>query len=109
MPTYNKLVRDKIPQVIAATGKECRTRILNEAEYKEELNTKLKEELNEYLEAATSEQSLEELADVLEVIRALAVVHGASPEGLEALRVKKAEKRGGFQERVYLIDVDDEA
>lgn len=109
MPVYNKLVRDNIPQVIAATGKGCRTRILDEVEYKEELNTKLKEELNEYLEASTSEQSLEELADVLEVIRALSVVHGASPEELEAVRAKKAEKRGGFQERVYLIDVDDEA
>lgn len=50
---------------------------------------------------------MEELADMLEVIRALAVIHGATWEELEALREKKAEARGGFQERVYLIDVDD--
>lgn len=50
---------------------------------------------------------LEELADMLEVIRALAAVHGSSWEQLEVLRAKKVEFRGGFQERVYLIDVED--
>lgn len=109
MPTYNKLVRDKIPQVIEATGKGYRTRILEETEYKVELNTKLQEELTEYLSAVKSEDSLEELVDLLEVIGALAAVYGSSPEQLEALRQKKADKRGGFQERVYLIDVDDDA
>lgn len=109
MPVYNKLVRDLIPQVIEATGKEFRTRILDEEEYKEELIIKLKEESGEYFAAESSKESLEELADMLEVIRALAVVHGATWEELEALREKKAEARGGFQERVYLIDVDDNA
>ncbi|MHA2854216.1 nucleoside triphosphate pyrophosphohydrolase [Paenibacillus lautus] len=109
MPVYNKLVRDLIPQVIEATGKEFRTRILNEEEYKKELIIKLKEESEEYFVAESSKESLEELADMLEVIRALAVVHGATWEELEALREKKAEARGGFQDRVYLIDVDDNA
>lgn len=107
MPTYNKLVRDKIPQVIAAKGKNCRTRILDEIQYKKEITTKLKEEFNEYLTASNSKDALEELADMLEVIRSLTLVHGASPEELEELRVQKANERGGFQERVYLIDVDD--
>lgn len=109
MPVYNKLVRDLIPQVIEATGKEFRTRILDEEEYKKELIIKLKEESEEYFAAESSKESLEELADMLEVIRALAVVHEATWEELEALREKKAEARGGFQERVYLIDVDDNA
>ncbi|MGG4093545.1 MULTISPECIES: nucleoside triphosphate pyrophosphohydrolase [Paenibacillus] len=109
MPVYNKLVRDMIPQVIESTGKEFRTRILDEEEYKKELIIKLKEESEEYFAAESSKESLEELADMLEVIRALAVVHGATWGELEALREKKAEARGGFQERVYLIDVDDNA
>lgn len=109
MPTYNKLVRDKIPQVIEANGKAFRTRILDEAEYRVELHTKLREEMNEYLSATSSEDAQEELADLLEVIHALAVIHGSDPEALEQLRAQKAAKRGGFQERVYLIDVDDDA
>lgn len=109
MPVYNKLVRDLIPQVIKANGKECRTRILDEEAYKKELVIKLKEESEEYFSAQGSEEALEELADMLEVIRALASVHGAAWEQLEALREKKAAARGGFQDRVYLIDVDDNA
>ncbi|GGG02091.1 nucleoside triphosphate pyrophosphohydrolase [Paenibacillus abyssi] len=109
MPVYNKLVRDLIPQVIKANGKECRTRILDEEEYKKELVIKLKEESEEYFSAEGPKESLEELADMLEIIRALATVHGATWEQLEALREQKAEARGGFQNRVYLIDVDDNA
>ncbi|MEC0206674.1 nucleoside triphosphate pyrophosphohydrolase [Paenibacillus lautus] len=109
MPVYNKLVRDMIPQVIESTGKEFRTRILDEEEYKKELIIKLKEESEEYFAAESSKESLEELADMLEAIRALALVHGATWEELEALREKKVEARGGFQEQVYLIDVDDNA
>jgi predicted house-cleaning noncanonical NTP pyrophosphatase (MazG superfamily) len=107
MPVYNKLVRDLIPQVIKSAGKECRTRILDEEEYTRELIIKLKEESEEYFTAQSPKESLEELADMVEVIRALATIHGATWEQLEVLREKKAAARGGFQERVYLIDVDD--
>ncbi|OXM13936.1 nucleoside triphosphate pyrophosphohydrolase [Paenibacillus herberti] len=107
MPTYNKLVRDLIPNIIQSTGKEFRTRILDEQEYTVELNRKLKEESDEYFAVKNSEEALEELTDMLEVIRAMAAAHGASWEQIEALREKKAETRGGFRERVYLIDVDD--
>ncbi|REJ17942.1 MAG: hypothetical protein C6W55_07285 [Thermobacillus sp.] len=107
MPIYNKLVRDKIPQVIAASGLGCRTRILSDDEYRKELNIKLREEIEEYFRAGNSQDALEELADLLELIRALARVHGADWEQLEALRARKAEARGGFEERVFLIDVDD--
>lgn len=107
MPVYNKLIRDHIPQIIATNGKESHTRILEEEEYARELVIKLKEESEEYFSAQNSQESLEELADMLEVIRALAVVHGASWVRLEALREKKAEARGGFQDRMYLIDVSE--
>ncbi|MBO3283523.1 nucleoside triphosphate pyrophosphohydrolase [Paenibacillus sp. FSL M8-0228] len=107
MPTYNKLVRDRIPQLIMSQGMECRTRILEPEEYKQELRTKLREEAEEYFEANKGQEALEELADMLEVIRALVEVHGASVLELDKLRVDKAEARGGFQERVFLIDVDE--
>lgn len=107
MPIHNKLVRDEIINIIQSSGKTCRSRILDEAEYEKQLNTKLKEELEEYLKSGNSEEALEELADVLEVIRALAKVHGADWDKLESIRVKKAEARGGFEKRVFLIDVDD--
>ncbi|MET3833451.1 putative house-cleaning noncanonical NTP pyrophosphatase (MazG superfamily) [Paenibacillus sp. DS2363] len=107
MPTYNKLVRDKIPHIITSSGKECRTRILDSEEYKQELRTKLQEESDEYVKAASDQEALEELADMLEVIRALAEVHGANAAQLDKLRADKAEARGAFQERVYLIDVDE--
>ncbi|TKH43890.1 phosphoribosyl-ATP pyrophosphohydrolase [Paenibacillus terrae] len=107
MPTYNKLVRDRIPHVITSQGKGCRTRILDPEEYKQELRTKLREEAEEYFEAAKDKDALEELADMLEVIRALAEVHGANVAELDKLRADKAEARGGFQERVFLIDVNE--
>lgn len=107
MPTYNKLVRDRIPHIIMSQGKECRTRILDPEEYMQELRTKLREEAEEYFEAEKDQDALEELADMLEVIRALAEVHGANAAELDKLRADKAEARGGFQERVFLIDVDE--
>lgn len=105
MPTYNKLVRDKIPHIITSSGKECRTRILDQEEFKQELRTKLREESDEYVSAVSDQEALEELADILEVIRSLAEMHGANAAQLDKLRADKAEVRGGFQERVYLIDV----
>lgn len=107
MPIYNKLVRDKIPEIIKSSGKEFRTKQLNEAEYIKELRTKLNEEISEYLEAATDAQALEELADVLEIIHSLAVVHGSNFEAVEDIRKAKHIKRGGFQEKIFLIDVED--
>ncbi|NGM83863.1 nucleoside triphosphate pyrophosphohydrolase [Paenibacillus sp. 7124] len=107
MPIYNKLVRDKIPQIIKNGGKVPRTRILDKDEYLGELNAKLREESEEYFRANNPQDALEELADMLEVIRALAVARGVSWEQLEDIRINKVEARGGFKERVYLIDVHD--
>ncbi|RAP73187.1 nucleoside triphosphate pyrophosphohydrolase [Paenibacillus montanisoli] len=105
MPVYNKLVRDRIPEIIVNSGRVCSSRILDESAYKVELRGKLSEELREYLEAPDDESAIEELADLLELLHALAAVHGFSAERLETIRMKKAAERGGFEGRVYLEEV----
>ena len=107
MPTYKKLVRDRIPEIIKKSGKKFTVETLNHARYILELKNKLTEELGEYQEAPNDEEALEELADMLELIYCLADVHGASIEELEQIRKDKAEKRGGFKEKLFLIEVED--
>lgn len=107
MPVYNKLVRDRIPEIIAKNGKAYETVTLSPAEFTEELRKKLLEEVNEYLEASTDEESLSELGDVMEVVRSLARMHGKSYEDLEKLREEKETERGAFQERVFLKYVEE--
>jgi predicted house-cleaning noncanonical NTP pyrophosphatase (MazG superfamily) len=107
MPVYNKLVRDRIPQVIEGTGKHYSTRILDEEEYINELKNKSFEELNEYVNAKNDNEAIEELADILEIIHALARYHGANFERVEQIRKEKSEKRGGFKERIFLIEVEE--
>ncbi|PHG77953.1 nucleoside triphosphate pyrophosphohydrolase [Bacillus wiedmannii] len=107
MPTYNKLIRNKIPQIIKANGKIPTTRILPEEEYIKEIYKKTEEELTEYLEATTKEHKLEELSDLLEIINALAEHEGATLEEINSIRKKKAAERGGFSDRVFLIEVTD--
>ena len=101
--TYNKLVRDLIPEVIEASGNKCRTRVLSDEEYLEMLDAKLDEELAEY----HKDQNIEELADLLELIRAAAIARGYTLEELEAARAEKAKERGGFEKKIFLIDVEE--
>lgn len=101
---YNKLVRDKIPEIIEADGKTCKTEILSDEEYLKMLDAKLDEELAEY----HKDQNIEELADLMEVIYAAAVARGYSVDELEKVREKKAEERGGFGEKVLLREVESE-
>ena len=98
---HNKLVRDKIPQIIEQSGKICVTHILSDEEYAAALNAKLQEELNEYL----ADGSMEELADLLEVMMAAAKARGHDFSEVEAIRREKAEKRGRFNDRIYLESV----
>lgn len=98
---YYKLVRDKIPGIIAASGKDCTTEILTDEEYLVMLDRKLDEELEEY----HKDKSIEELADLMEVIMACAVARGYSPEELERVRAEKAEKRGAFKKKILLREV----
>lgn len=107
MKVYNKLVRDHIPDIIKKDGMLPSTKILSDEEYKEELQKKAQEELSEYLQAATNKESIEELADLLEVVHALCNVHGYSLEDLEKIRKQKAADRGAFNEKVLLVEVTD--
>lgn len=108
MPNHNKLVRDKIPEIIASTGKKFSTRILSNEEYITELKKKSFEELHEYVETTKQADAIEELADLLEIMHALAEYHASSIEEVEKVRQEKAAKRGGFKEKIYLIEVEDE-
>ena len=97
---YNKLVRDRIPEIIESKGGTCQTRILSDEEYAQKLDQKLGEELAEYLDS----HSPEELADLLEVIYACAALQSLSAADLERIRADKADKRGGFGEKILLIE-----
>ena len=97
---YNKLVRDRIPEIIEASGAECKTEILSDEKYLEMIDAKLDEELAEY----HKDQNIEEHADLLEVIRAATIARGYTLEELESVRAKKAEKRGGFEQKILLIE-----
>ncbi len=99
MTEYHKLVRDKIPELIEAQGEKPNYRILEEAEYKKLLEAKLDEEVEEF----HREKNTEELADILEVVLALAQALGCPPEELSDIYHCKHEDRGGFENRVYLI------
>lgn len=98
---YNKLVRDRIPEIIESDGKTCITEILPDAQYLEMLDAKLNEELAEYQES----KSLEELADLLEVMRAVVKARGWTLEDLERARADKAARRGGFEKKILLKEV----
>ena len=102
--TYNKLVRDRIPEIIKLSGKKCSTEILSDEEYLKSVDAKLDEELAEY----HRDQNIEELADLLEVIHAAALARGYTLEELEQVRAEKAAKRGGFEKRILLKEVYEE-
>lgn len=99
--TYKKLVRDRIPEIIESDGKTCVTETLSDARYLEMLDAKLNEELAEYQES----KSLEELADLLEVLRAVIQARGWTWEDLEQVRQEKAARRGGFEKKILLKEV----
>jgi predicted house-cleaning noncanonical NTP pyrophosphatase (MazG superfamily) len=95
---YNKLVRDKIPAIIEAKGNKAVIHIADMKEYRKKLLEKLKEEMKEFFESETPE----ELADILEVVYALAKEAGVDKEDLETLRLRKFQERGGFDKRIVL-------
>lgn len=98
MKRYDKLVRDNIPEIMISRGCKPVTRILNNEEYLSELNKKLLEEVNEYL----NDNNIEELADIKEVFLAILKAKDISLEELENVRNDKANKRGAFDKKIYL-------
>lgn len=103
---YNKLVRDNIPDIIARNGEIPHTRVLDKKEYKYHLEKKLYEEYNEVLNAK-EEDRLEELADMVEVIKCLANLEGKTFDDVLQIAKEKEEKRGSFKNRIYLESVDE--
>lgn len=101
---YHKLVRDRIPEIIESSGKTCTVAILSDEDYLRMVDAKLDEELAEY----HKDQNVEELADLMEVIYAAALARGYTIEQLEQVRAKKAEKRGGFQKKILLVEVTED-
>jgi len=100
--TYNKLVRDKIPEIIKADGGIARTRVLNNEDYLEELINKLRLECDE-LEA---NRDVDDLADIQELVMAIAESLNIAPGKLAEVMAKKAVSRGAFKKRIYLESVE---
>ncbi|MBQ9531294.1 MAG: nucleoside triphosphate pyrophosphohydrolase [Eubacterium sp.] len=98
---HNKLVRDNIPDIIKSNGQSAKTVILDDEKYTVALEKKLKEETREYLHS----KELMELADILEVVEALAKNQGSSFEEVLELKRQKQEKNGAFDKRIFLVNV----
>jgi predicted house-cleaning noncanonical NTP pyrophosphatase (MazG superfamily) len=107
LPIYNKLVRYKISEIIETNGKEFTTKVLSDEEFITELKNKSFEELEEYCDTETREKALEELADLMEIVHAFAKSHGTTLEEVEEIRRKKAERSGVYDEKIFLIEVED--
>lgn len=99
---YEKLVRDKIPEIICRQGYTPHTRVLASNEYITELYRKLREETEEYL----ADENPEEIADILEVIEAICSAKEFSPDEILRVKAQKRNARGGFERRIYLISKD---
>lgn len=99
---YNKLVRDRIPEIIEKDGRKVKTRILNDEEYRKQLNKKLQEEVKEYLE----DNNVEELADIVEVVYGILNSMNVTIDEFEKVRKNKKEKNGGFEKKIYLEEAE---
>ena len=100
---YQKLVRDRTPEIIEMQGNRCVVRMLDQEEYLKMVDAKLDEELAEY----HKDQNLEELADLMEVIYAAAEARGYTREQLETVRAEKEAERGAFRKRLLLLEVQE--
>lgn len=100
---HNKAIRDKIPEIITKSGSNCNVKKLPDQEFLEKLEVKLSEEVSEYLES----NSLEELADIQEVINRILELKGISKEKLSEIQTMKRDERGGFENNLFLIDTSE--
>ncbi|NQU77923.1 nucleoside triphosphate pyrophosphohydrolase [Candidatus Falkowbacteria bacterium] len=99
---YNKLVRDKIPEIIEQKGKAPVTHVADDEEYWQKLKEKIEEEVKEFIQ----DNNEEELVDILEVIYAICDFKNIDKKNLETKRLKKTEKRGGFVKKIILDEVE---
>ena len=103
---YKKLVRDLIPEILGKKGFICKTKILDKVEFDKQLKKKLVEETKEVLDTS-QDRLIDELADVLEVIKTLANNNNVSFTDIEKWQLEKAKKRGGFRKRIMLVWTSD--
>lgn len=101
MKVYDKLVRDRIPEIIEASGNKCETQVVNDAVALEYLYKKLNEEVSELLE----DKNLDEIADVMEVLFAIGAKYGYSEDDVLGKRNEKRVNRGGFEDNIVLKSV----
>ena len=106
MRNYNKLVRDRIPEIIQNDNKTCVVEILNDHDFLVELKRKLIEESNELSGTQNREEMINELADLHEVMNALKAIYAISNEEIERRQLKKAETNGRFEKQLFLVSVD---
>lgn len=102
--TYNKLIRDKNVKIMEDKGCKVTYEILDDKRYGEELDKKLKEEVEEYL----ADYSVEEMADIMEVIYAILEYRGTSMEEVEQVRIKKRNRKGALKNKIFLKDVEED-
>ena len=102
MTQFDKAIRDKIPEIIKESGKNCNVKKLTDSEFLAQLEKKLVEELSEYQES----KNVDELADILEVIYRISELKGITSDELDAIKNEKAKKRGKFDDNLFLVDTD---
>ena len=102
MTKFNKAIRDKIPEIIEESGKNCNVKKLKNSEFLVELEKKLVEELSEYQKS----KNVEELADILEVIYRISELKGITSDELDSIKNEKAKKCGKFDDNLFLVDSD---
>ena len=106
MTQYNKLVRDKVPGTLRAGGHKVTTRTIQGAEMLRALRAKIDEEVAEYDAAPDDEQAAMELADLIEVVMAIARRRGFTEAAIQQLREAKAAQRGTFERALFLISAE---
>ena len=99
----NKAIRDKIPEIIKESGSKCNVRTLSDKEFLEKMEKKLDEEVAEYHQS----KSVEEIADIMEVLERIAELRGTSVEELMRVKEEKAQKRGKFEKNLFLVDTEE--
>ena len=105
MTELNKLVRDKVPSLVTKDGGSYSLKLLSPLEHQHEITKKMYEELNEYNEAASKDEAIEELVDIVELIYAAVKLHDLSIDEFEAIRLEKKKKKGGFEKGIYLHSI----
>ena len=102
---YNKLIRDKIPKIIEENNKVYNIEIMNDEQYKNKINLKILEEVQELLESRKHEERVNELADTYKILEVYIAVNDIDAREVEVKKESKLLLRGGFKDKILLIDV----